>query len=107
MRYGRIALVAALMVGVAGDILLRAGPWGAGLSLSMVLDVQYLSRLSGDAVPTPTTHAARLPSAVRDTLMTALAARWTGLGQRDWRSWNLGYARATGALAGAVGRLPR
>ncbi|KPK09176.1 MAG: hypothetical protein AMS20_00885, partial [Gemmatimonas sp. SG8_28] len=39
MRDGRIALVAALIVGVAGDTLLRAGPWGAGFSLWVVLVV--------------------------------------------------------------------
>jgi hypothetical protein len=71
------------------------------------LDVQYLSRLSGDAVPTLTTHVDRLPSAVRDTLMTALAERWRGLGKRDWRSWNLGYAQASEALTGALGDPPR
>ena len=71
------------------------------------LDVQYLSRLSGDAVPTLTTHVDRLHSAVRRTLITALADRWGGLGQRDWRSWNLGYARANDALRGAVGGLRR
>jgi hypothetical protein len=70
------------------------------------LDVQYLSRLSGDAMPTLTTHANRLPSAVRRTVITALAERWRGLGQQDWRSWNLGYARASDAVRGAVGAPP-
>jgi hypothetical protein len=71
------------------------------------LDVQYLSRLSGDAIPTLTTHVDRLPSAVRRILTAALAERWKELGQRDWRGWNLGYARANDALRGAVGGLPR
>ena len=35
----RVALVTALIVGVAGDLLLRAGPWGTGLSLWVVLAV--------------------------------------------------------------------
>ena len=37
MRERRIALVAALIVGVADDVLLRGGPWGAGFSLWVVL----------------------------------------------------------------------
>ncbi len=71
------------------------------------LDVQYLSRLSGDAVPTLTTQADRLPSAMRRILITTLADWRRELGQRDWRSWNLGYARASAALRGTVGGLPR
>jgi hypothetical protein len=71
------------------------------------LDVRYLSRLSGDAVPTLAREADRLPPSVRDSLLSALADRWSGLVREDWRSWNLGHARARRALRESLAEQPR
>lgn len=71
------------------------------------LDVQYLSRLSADAVPTLVTRADRLPHDIRTQLLGALTARWIRPDRGGWRSWNLGFARAQAALAHHAGPVPR
>jgi hypothetical protein len=71
------------------------------------LDVRYLSRLSGDAVPTLTNQADRLPPSVRTSLLSALADRWSELVRQDWRSFNLGHARARRALRESLTGPPR
>lgn len=70
------------------------------------LDVSYLSRLSGDAVPAMVTDAGRLPAGGRRALLSALTERWSRPDRSDWRSWNLGYARARSAVERLPGSSP-
>jgi Domain of unknown function (DUF4173) len=60
------------------------------------IDVQYLSSLSDDAVPTLIARMSSLPPTQRRELARGLLARTTAAG--DWRSWNLSRARASDAL---------
>jgi hypothetical protein len=63
------------------------------------LDVAYLARLSGDAVPTLVEHAKLLPPGSRAALLSALSQRRALVELRDWRGWNLGYSLAQRELA--------
>jgi hypothetical protein len=56
------------------------------------LDTAYLGRLSADAVPGILGRAGEIDAATR----CALVARWSSGGE-DWRSWNVGTARARAA----------
>ena len=58
------------------------------------LDVAYLSTLSADAVPA----LQRLPPGVRAVVLRSTADRLDRTPD-DWRSWNLGRARARRAIA--------
>ncbi len=61
-------------------------------------DVSYVSRLSGDAVPTLLSGIDGLDAEVRCGLYWSAIARWDGPAGSDWRSWNLGTAGARRAL---------
>ena len=60
-------------------------------------DATYLTRLSEDATPTVVEARSSLPQSDRCRIDAALLRRLDA--ERDWRTWNLGRARAVGALA--------
>ncbi|GBC82415.1 hypothetical protein HRbin10_01538 [bacterium HR10] len=62
------------------------------------VDVNYLTRLSADAVPVIVARLQDVPSADRCALVHALMRRH-GASPPDWRGWNLARARARRALA--------
>jgi Domain of unknown function (DUF4173) len=59
------------------------------------VDVEYLARLSDDAVPTLVARLGTVPQAERRELAFALLGRSRS---GDWRSWNLARHRAANAL---------
>lgn len=63
------------------------------------VDVRHLVELGADAVPAVAEHLSEVPQQERCWLMKALLERHSVTGS-DWRSWNLGRARARKAVAG-------
>lgn len=64
------------------------------------LDAKYLASLSGDAVPVLGAGLAELPPPARCELAAAVVTRWAAGSAGDWRTWNLGRARAREAAKG-------
>jgi hypothetical protein len=62
------------------------------------VDVVYLARLSADAVPHIVPRLAELEASDACEFLLRAEDRWTER-SGDWRSWNLGRARAAGALS--------
>jgi hypothetical protein len=61
------------------------------------LDLQYLAGLSGDGLPALSRAAAALGPDARCRLAADLEPRWRDT-SGDWRTWNLGRARARAAV---------
>jgi hypothetical protein len=58
------------------------------------LDVEYLSQLSADAVPSLLAALPDLPADVRCIVAADVAREWGGEHDGDWRSWNVSRSRA-------------
>lgn len=66
------------------------------------VDISYLARLSGDAVPVLIEALPMLRPEDRARLETALAERKTQLARENWRSWSIGRAQAMSALEAEI-----
>lgn len=64
------------------------------------LDVEYLSQLSADAVPSLLAALPDLPAEVRCTLAADVTREWGGEHEDDWRSWNVSRSRARSGARG-------
>ncbi|MFN8523942.1 MAG: DUF4173 domain-containing protein [Chloroflexota bacterium] len=62
-------------------------------------DIRYIYGLSADAVPAAVESFPTLNQDERTALARRLLQRWTAETTEDWRSWNLGRARARAAVA--------
>jgi len=62
-------------------------------------DVEYAASLGHDAVPTLAANLDRLPATEQDRLVRRLRQRFNRAPLADWRSWNLGRARAAQVLS--------
>ena len=64
------------------------------------LDVEYLSQLSADAVPSLLAALPDLPAEVRCTLAADVTREWGGEHEDGWRSWNVSRSRARSGAGG-------
>ena len=72
------------------------------------LDAGYLASLSADAVPSLAAVLPNLPTEAACVVLEALSPDEASGERRDWRSWNVGRARARGEAAGlAAARVAR
>ncbi len=91
------ALLAALNILNPDAVIARTNL--ARVELRRTRDISYLASLSADAVPSLLARLRELDDQQRCVVWEQIERRRWASGQNNWRSWNLGRARARKALA--------